>query len=114
MRIIPWVLVLFASCKPEPPRAAYVVGTYIGGGSSLFGWSSATYAVRPATVPELAPDRKGPVLLLDEGEIDRTCGDTTDTFDVVKPDGLRIDGRGGLGANDTGEYEPVTLAGSRT
>ena len=106
-----------AGCAKRLPREAYAVGTYIGGGSWLFGPSDCTYEAPPA-VADLSTDERGRrfmAKLEGEGSVTETCRDVKTTYDVVKATAGRINGPAILktGSDPSARFSFVPLAGTR-
>ena len=106
-----------ACCAKRLPHEAYAVGTYIGGGSWLFGPSDCTYEAPPA-VAHLSTDEHGRrfmAKLEGEGSVIETCRDVKTTYDVVKATGGRINGPTSLktGSDPSARFSFVPLAGTR-
>ena len=112
-------LMLATACRSQHPlpREAYAIGTYIGGGSVLWGPSTCTYEAAP-TVAELATDQQGNKFmakLIGPGTITQTCGDTKRVYDVLQATSGRISGpeiwKVGAAATDSLNFVP--MAGTR-
>ena len=112
------IVAVFACSAKHLPREAYAVGTYIGGGSVLFGPKGCTYEAPPA-VADLATDEHGRRFMAElkgEGTIIQTCRDVKTTYDVVKATAGRINGPASLktGSEDpSARFSFVPLAGTR-
>ena len=110
------IVVAGACCTRPQVRPAYAVGTYVGGGSWLFGPSDCTYDA-PPSVARLVKRDSGETFMAEltgEGEIAETCRNTKTVYDVVRATAGRIDGPANLQAGVTsGPYAFVPLAGGR-
>ena len=97
---------------------ARAVGTSIGGGSTMFGPSDCTYAARPEVATFARDDQGRPFMaeLTGPGIITETCGSTVNTYDVLVPTALRIDGPAVVerGAGIAADFGVTLLAGERT
>ena len=113
MRIPVWcVVVLAIGCSKKPDREAYPVGSYIGGGSVLFGSSHCTYDA-PPSVAQLWDDKEGG-MLVGEGQLKVTCPSGAEYMvDVFKATGAKIRGKGTIKVGDRDFYYPVLLSGTR-
>jgi hypothetical protein len=100
-----------ASCSSR--REAYAVGSYVGGGSMIFGATGCTYEAKRA-VADLAEDRRTGTLV-GAGEIVETCGQSKRTFDVLKPTSARVTGpsKVAVGAHHDEPFHIVLLADNR-
>jgi hypothetical protein len=113
MRISVWcVVVLAIGCGKKHDREAYPVGSYIGGGSVLFGSSHCTYDA-PPSVAQLWDNKEGGTLV-GEGRVKVTCPSGAEyAFDVLKATGATIHGEDTIRVGDNSFYYPVLLAGTR-
>jgi len=103
----------FTACSKSPSREAYAVGTYIGGGSVIFGSSHCTYE-GPSTVIGFNGDGREIGELIGPGEVIEDCKGTKTTYDVLAPTGVRIAGPAHVPSGKSRFYSAVAVAGSRT
>ncbi len=91
------LLVVVAACGgAKNSEQRHAVGTYIGGGSIMFGPSSCLYAggagvFQGDDAPSETP-AKGPRFVFASGHITQTCGDQKTQIVAVKPTGAVIEG----------------------
>jgi hypothetical protein len=114
MRISVWcVVVLAIGCGKKHDREAYPVGSFIGGGSVLFGSSHCKYDAPPSVIELTASGEMG--TLVGEGTVKVSCPSGVDyTVDVLKVTGARIDGPDTIKIHDDlNFYYPKLLAGTR-
>lgn len=111
------LLLLVVGCRKERADGgdSWAVGTYIGGGSVLFGPGTCTYDA-PPDVAELSRDQQGVVFmakLVGEGSISERCNGRVTAHPVRRATALRMDGpsvvRRGMVA---GPFSVVPLAGA--
>jgi hypothetical protein len=101
LRLAKWLMLgLLLGCSKRETFAAepLAVGTWVGGGSMLFGPSSCTYDA-PPSVAELSTNTEGKAFmarLVGEGSITETCRHGLTHFRVRRATALRIDGPGTL------------------
>lgn len=108
----PWIVLLALGCHDHTVSEAYPVGSYIGGGSVLFGSSHCKYDGPPAVI-ELAGDGEMGTLV-GEGTVHMTCpSGVKGTIEVLKATGARIDGPDRAKIGESSFYSPVLLAGTR-
>ncbi len=105
--------VLAIGCHKKTEREAYPVGSYIGGGSVLFGSAHCKYEGPPAVIELTADAESG--TLVGEGTVKVSCPSGVEyTVEVLKATGAEIDGRDTIqGGSDSAFYYLELLADTR-
>lgn len=103
------------SSGKSDPTPAHAVGTFLGGGSFLFGpdTSGCTYEA-PPSVAEIGGSRTM-AKLVGEGTVTKVCGDKRTSIQVLSPTRARIDGpaKVAVGGAQEEPYRAQVLAGDR-
>ncbi len=88
------VIGVLAACKGREPER-HAVGTYIGGGSVVFGASGCSYTAEPGVLDtdpggSTSGSRTGPQFVIKPGRITEICGNSKQEVLAVVPTGLTI------------------------
>lgn len=92
-----WILAAIAACGGSGGSGSstpnHAVGTYVGGGSMMFGPDNCVYSGSPTVFShDSTLDRPGPRLVVGAGSITQTCGSSKTTTPAVVPTGAVIIG----------------------
>jgi len=107
------VVLLVAGCGASSRGERHAVGTYIGGGSLLFGADNCTYRGTPGVFLHSATPEPGPRFVRGAGTVTIECPKVTRDVPVVVPTNARIWGESKMKVGATQRLTANLVAGDR-